>query len=1013
MAETLTSTEPATGETLWTGAAGDVDAEIAAARAAWPSWAAKPLAVRVETMRRFANIVRAELDPFADLIARETGKPLWEARTEVEAVINKVEISIGAHGERTPQRRLEGALGARVAVRHKPHGVLGVLGPYNFPAHLPNGHIVPALIAGNTVVFKPSEKTPAVGEFLTRLYHETGVPEGVVRVVQGGVETGKALAAHPALDGLLFTGSARAGLALHRQFAETPQKILALEMGGNNPIVVWDAKDLHAAASVVVQSAYLSAGQRCTAARRLIVEDGQHEELIEIIAGLADRLIVDHPHADPAPFMGPVIDNAAADQLQEAFLELMGKGGKAIRRLDRKTDDKPFLTPALIDVTAVERRPDAELFGPVLQIVRVKDFDSAIAEANATRYGLSASLIGGGPELYDRFWAGVRAGVINWNGPTNGAPSKAPFGGVGLSGNHRPSAYYAADYCAYPVTSSEVDQVRATIGVGLADAPGARKRGKKAATAPAPEDIVNPAMEANEPDAEAEEVAEAERVASEAARAADVAAAEETARALEEQAAEQAKLAEEEAAAEETRKAAEEEARRAAEEEERRAAEAAAAEEEAKRLAEEEARLAAEAAAAEEEAKRVAEEEARRLAEEEEAKRVAEEEARRLAEEEEARRAAEEEAQRIAEEEAKRAAEEEARRLAEEEAKRAAEEEARRLAEEEAKRAAEAEARRLAEEEAKRAAEEEIRRLAEEEAKRAAEAEARRLAEEEAKRAAEEEARRLAEEEAKRAAEEEARRLAEEEAKRVAEEEARRLAEEEAKRVAEEEALRLAEEEAKRAAEEAAAEEARRAAEEAAAEEARRAAEEAAAEEARQAAEAAADEEARHAAEVAAAEEARRAAEEAAAEEAKRAAEAAAAEEAERAAEAAAAEEAKRAAEAAAAEEAKRAAEAAAAEEAKRAAEAAAAEEAKRAAEATAAEEAKRAAEAAAAEEAKQAAAAEQARPVEATGQAKAAPAPAPATSSPARGPVIPMVDGRAARLEDEAEMKSDKPPKS
>ncbi len=465
----LTSIEPATGATLWTGEAGDPEAEVQAARAAWPAWAARPFAVRVETLRRFANAVRAKHEPFADLIARETGKPLWEAKTEVEAVINKVDISVAAYAERTPQRRLEGAMGARVAVRHKPHGVLGVLGPYNFPAHLPNGHIVPALIAGNAVVFKPSEKTPAVGEFLCGLYHEAGIPEGVVRCVQGGPATGKALAASAGLDGLLFTGSARAGLALNRQFAEAPHKILALEMGGNNPLIVWEARDLHAAAAIVVQSAYLSAGQRCTAARRLIVKDGDHQDLIDTVTRLIDRLIVDHPHASPAPFMGPVIDNMAADQLQEAFLELMGKGGRAIRRLDRPKDDRPFLTPALIDSTDVERRPDAELFGPVLQIIRVPDFETAIAEANATRYGLAASLVGGSPETYDRFWAGVRAGVINWNGPTNGAPSKAPFGGIGLSGNHRPSAYYAADYCAYPVTSSEVESARASVGIGLAD----------------------------------------------------------------------------------------------------------------------------------------------------------------------------------------------------------------------------------------------------------------------------------------------------------------------------------------------------------------------------------------------------------------------------------------------------------------------------------------------------------------------------------------------------------------
>jgi len=465
----VSSTEPATGETLWTGQIGDVDAEVGAAREAWASWASKPLTVRVEALRRFANVVRGQKDKFAELIARETGKPLWEAATEVDAVVGKVDISVSAYAERTSQRRLEGALGAKVAVRHKPHGVLAVLGPYNFPAHLPNGHIVPALLAGNTVVFKPSEKTPAVGEYLVKLFHEAGVPEGVVRCLIGGPETGKALAAHPGIDGLLFTGSARAGMSLHRQFADMPHKILALELGGNNPLIVWDAPDVHAAAVMVVQSAFLSAGQRCTAARRLIVKDGEHEALIEQVGKLAERLIVDHPLATPAPFMGPVIDNQAADQLQEAFLDLMIKGGRPLKHLDRPDESKPFLTPAIIDVTNVNDRPDAELFGPVLQVIRVPDFDAALIEANSTRYGLAASLIGGSPQLYDRFWANVRAGVVNWNKPTNGAPSNAPFGGVGLSGNHRPSAYYAADYCAYPVTSSEAEQARASIGVGLRD----------------------------------------------------------------------------------------------------------------------------------------------------------------------------------------------------------------------------------------------------------------------------------------------------------------------------------------------------------------------------------------------------------------------------------------------------------------------------------------------------------------------------------------------------------------
>ena len=470
VANTLISTNPATGEEIWSGAIGDPNFEVEAARASWPAWAAHSVAYRIEAVRRFANVVRKREPEFAELISRETGKPYWEARTEVAAVVNKVEISVEAYAERTPQRKLEAALGNRIAVRHKPHGVLAVLGPYNFPAHLPNGHIVPALIAGNTVVFKPSEKTPATGEFLVNCFHEAKIPEGAIRLLVGGPEEGKALAAEPGIDGLLFTGSARAGMALHRQFADMPHKILALELGGNSPLVVWQAKDIAAAAVMVVQSAYLTAGQRCTAARRLIVEDGQEGPLLDEVLALVDRIVVDEPFADPQPFMGPVIDLAAADRVQEQWLGLMMKGGKPLRRLDRPFEERPYLTPALIDVTDVKDRPDEEIFGPVLQVIRVKDFDAAIDEANNTRFGLAASLIGGTAQMYDRYWANVRAGVINWNKPTNGAPSSAPFGGIGLSGNHRPSAFYAADYCAYPVTSSESEIARAAIPEGLRDA---------------------------------------------------------------------------------------------------------------------------------------------------------------------------------------------------------------------------------------------------------------------------------------------------------------------------------------------------------------------------------------------------------------------------------------------------------------------------------------------------------------------------------------------------------------
>ena len=181
MSNEIVSYEPATGEELWRGKRSDVDDVVARARRAWPAWAAQPLATRMELVRRFANEVRKESDKFAELIARETGKPMWEARSEVETVVAKVEISIRAYAERTSQRKLDNAMQGTMAVRHKPHGVMAVLGPFNFPAHLPNGHIVPALIAGNVIVFKASEKTPAVGEFLCQCFNRLGCKFGIKR----------------------------------------------------------------------------------------------------------------------------------------------------------------------------------------------------------------------------------------------------------------------------------------------------------------------------------------------------------------------------------------------------------------------------------------------------------------------------------------------------------------------------------------------------------------------------------------------------------------------------------------------------------------------------------------------------------------------------------------------------------------------------------------------------------------------------------------------------------------
>ncbi|OSZ71935.1 succinylglutamate-semialdehyde dehydrogenase [Sphingomonas sp. IBVSS1] len=463
----LMSTNPCTGEVIWRGPVGGVAEALAGARAAAPGWAATPLADRIAICRAFKTAVETVAEEFARLIAEETGKPVWETRTEVASVAAKVEISIAAQAERAGEKAGE-AGGVKQMLRHKPHGVLAVLGPYNFPAHLPNGHIVPALLAGNVIVFKPSEQTPAVGDFMARLWAQAGLPDGVLNIVHGGGDVGRDLAGAD-VDGLLFTGSAHVGAALARQFADTPHRILALEMGGNNPLVAWDlggdVADIDTAAATVVQSAFLSAGQRCTNARRLILKAGD-DRLVEAVLALTDRLIVGGPFDDPQPFMGPVIANAAADGLERGWAQLQAAGGRVLRPLVRARPDRPFLSPAVIDMTGCAASDD-ELFGPVLQIIRVADWDAAISAANATRFGLAAGLIGGDQALFDRFWAQSRAGIVNWNRPTNGASSAAPFGGIGASGNHRPSAYYAADYCAFPVATLATDTLTASITTGL------------------------------------------------------------------------------------------------------------------------------------------------------------------------------------------------------------------------------------------------------------------------------------------------------------------------------------------------------------------------------------------------------------------------------------------------------------------------------------------------------------------------------------------------------------------
>ncbi|WP_221800752.1 aldehyde dehydrogenase family protein [Oceanobacter mangrovi] len=475
----LTSLNPATAEVVWQqqqASDEQVQQAVQAAKQAFTGWQALTFEQRQQVLQAFAEQLHSHQDELANIISLETGKPGWEAKTEVQAMINKVGISIEAAGERTQQQP---------QLAHRAHGVMAVFGPYNFPGHLPNGHIVPALLAGNTVVFKPSELTPWVAEFTVKLWQQAGLPAGVLNLLQGDVAVGKALC-QTAIDGLLFTGSSTTGRLLHQQFGGRPEVLLALEMGGNNPLIIDNDINLDAAVELIIRSAFISAGQRCTCARRLILIDNpQTDQLLDKLVERCQQIRIGGQHDES--FYGPVISARARDELLNAQQQLSAFGANTLLAMQHPASVDPagenpasddsskqsynhnshtqgyWLTPGILDVSSLRQQPaatellDQEWFGPLLQVYRVADFAAAIALANDTRFGLAAGLVSNHAEHQQVFKAEIRAGVISINQPTAGASSRLPFGGIGASGNHRPSAWYAADYCAWPQAISAID----------------------------------------------------------------------------------------------------------------------------------------------------------------------------------------------------------------------------------------------------------------------------------------------------------------------------------------------------------------------------------------------------------------------------------------------------------------------------------------------------------------------------------------------------------------------------
>jgi succinylglutamic semialdehyde dehydrogenase len=464
------SNDPVTGEAVFCANSADaaqVQCAVDAARDAFKSWSATSRAHRIAILEAYAKALQARGPAIAEAICRDMGKALWESTAEVGAMVGKIAISVRAYNDRTGITSEPTAFGS-TALEHRPWGVMAVLGPFNFPGHLPNGHIVPALLAGNTIVFKPSELAPTVATLMVEAFQEAGLPAGVLNIVMGARDTGAALLAAKGIDGVLFTGSATTGTAIHAMFAGRPEVILALEMGGNNPLIIWEPASVEAAADLLVHSAFITSGQRCSCARRIILPIGPFgDAVLDATKARITRMTIGPWNGADAPFIGPVINAAQAQRVLAFEAELIALGGVPIVAPIVGIEGPAFVRPGMIDMTHATASHDEELFAPFAQIFRVATFDDAIACANDTRFGLSSGLVCDDAAAWEIANQRLRAGLINWNRPTTGASSALPFGGPGLSGNARPSAYYAADYCAFPIARQEASKAELISAPGL------------------------------------------------------------------------------------------------------------------------------------------------------------------------------------------------------------------------------------------------------------------------------------------------------------------------------------------------------------------------------------------------------------------------------------------------------------------------------------------------------------------------------------------------------------------
>ena len=432
---------------------------VEAARKAYLPWAHMGVEKRKTYLLRLKEVFQTKGPELTEIIARETGKPLWESKTEASAIVNKIDITLNHSLKLVAEEEVKDALPQiNGYIRHKPRGVMAVIGPFNFPAHLANGHIIPALITGNSVVFKPSDKTPATGQWYAQAFAAADFPPGVFNMVQGQVEVGKRLVVHDSVDGILFTGSYEVGLKIKQETLTHFWKILALEMGGKNATVVWEDADLDKAVYESLIGSFMTAGQRCSCTSRIIVHPKVRDQFVDRFYAAAKRLKIGHWRDEV--FMGPLISSDALEKFIRYQEIAKREGAESLMRGKALSLEREgyYVTPSINLVPSFDPKSvyqKSEIFGPNVAIFTTDSFDEALAINNSSGFGLVMALFTKNRALYERALIEAQVGQLNLNRTTNGASSRLPFGGMNKSGNDRPSAHYAVQYTTVPVSSLE------------------------------------------------------------------------------------------------------------------------------------------------------------------------------------------------------------------------------------------------------------------------------------------------------------------------------------------------------------------------------------------------------------------------------------------------------------------------------------------------------------------------------------------------------------------------------